>query len=152
MNDIILDKLSSSLKEFMFSLASPLQDSLDDMSVFEADTIERTKYNGQKIILQAAVNKIFGITVAPFIIVETNNDPAVALYFYQPSELSPVFFSQPTEGDPVYFFQPGEIPAAYYDFLVKIPVGIWTSELERQVGAQTSLYKLAGKVFKIITY
>jgi hypothetical protein len=152
MNDIILDKLSSSLKEFMFSLASPLQDSLDDMSVFEADTIERTKYNGQKIILQAALNKIFGITVSPFIIVETNNDPAVALYFFEPSELSPVYFSEVPESDPQYFFEPGEIPAVYYDFQIKIPVGIWTAELERQVSAQATLYKLAGKVFQIITY
>jgi hypothetical protein len=39
-----------------------------------------------------------------------------------------------------------------YDFLIKIPSGIDNAELERQVSAQATLYKLAGTKFLITTY
>ena len=153
MKDILLEKNGSgTVKMFLTSCLEPLQTVTDGLKTFETQERKRATWNGQKIVLQAALNDLFGITSAPFILVETNQDVGTNLYFYEPSEGVPVYFSEPAEDDPIYFFEPAEVPAEDYDFLVKIPIGIHTAELERRVKAQTYLYKLAGPKFLIVTY
>lgn len=153
MKDILLNKAGvSSFRKFVVSLLEPLQTMTNGMKAFEAQEVKRAQWNGRKMVLQAALNDIFSIEVAPFILIETNQDLGTNLYFYEPSESIPVYFSEPSEIDPVYFFEPSEVSATDYDFKVLIPIGIWTVELERQVRAQTMLYKLAGPKFIIETY
>lgn len=152
MKDILVQPGGTQLKDFLAALLSPLQDNTDSLKDFETEQTKHAKWNGQKIILQAALNDLFSVTSAPYIIVETNQGVGINTFFYEPSELSPVYFSEPPETDPVYFFESSEVTAMDYDFKIKIPSGIWTAELERQVKAQTNLYKLAGKRFIIETY
>ena len=154
MKDILLNKdgTDSTLKKFLTSLLEPLQTVTDGMLAFETQEVKRSKWNGQKILLQAALNDLFGITVAPFIYIETNQDPARNTYFYEASELVAVYFSEESEDAPIFLFESSELPAADYDFTVFIPSGIHTAELERQVIAYTNLYKLAGPNFTTDTY
>lgn len=154
MKDILLNKdgTGSSFLKFVISLLEPLQTMTDGMKTFETQELKRAKWNGQKIVLQAALNDLFGITTAPFILIETNQDLGQNTYFYEDTELVPVYFFEASENDPVYFFEDSETTPEDYDFKVLIPVGIWTIELERQVRAQTTLYKLAGPKFIIETY
>lgn len=152
MIDILITKTGTQLKDFLAALVSPLQTNTDSLKTFETEQTKHAKWNGQKIVLQAALNDLFVVTTAPYIIIETNPDIGDNTFFYEPSELSPVYFSEPSENDPTYFFESSELGVFDYDFKVLIPTGIWTTELERQVRAQTNLYKLAGKIFIIETY
>lgn len=149
--DILLRHGGTGLKDFLASLVKPLQTNSESLDDFETEYKKRAKFNGQKIVLQEALNDIFEVTSAPYIIVETSQEIGDILYFYEPSELSPVYFSEPSELDPVYVFEASEITEGY-DFKVKIPSGIYTAELNRRVTAETNLYKLAGKKFITETY
>jgi hypothetical protein len=154
MKDILLKRLGidGTVVKFITALLEPLQTLSTGMKTFETEQLKRAKWNGQKIVLQAALNDLFGITMAPFILIETNQSPGQNTYFYEESESVPVYFHEEIEGDPVYFFESSELPVIDYDFKVLIPVGIWTTELERRVKASTYLYKLAGPKFIIETY
>lgn len=149
MKDLLLNNngTDGTLKKFLTSLLEPLQTMTNGMKSFESTETRRAKWNGQKIVLQAALNELFSVLSAPFIIVETNQDIGQNTYFYEQSENVPVYFSEQSENDPIYFFEDSEAPAVDYDFKVKIPSGIYTTELDRQITAQTKLYKLAGPKF-----
>ena len=140
------------VRKFIASLLAPLQEKTDETKTFEEEQLRRARYNGQKIVLQAALNEIFGITSLPYIIVETNRGIGGNTYFYEPAEATPVYFSEPSESEPVYFFEPGELVAEDYDMRVLIPSGIWTAELERQVRAETLTYKIGGPKVIFDTY
>lgn len=140
------------LVDFLSALLSPLQTNTNLLKTFETQVTKEATWNGRKMVLQAALNDLFGITSAPFIIVEMNRSIGTHLFFYRASENTPVYFRRTSENDPVYFFRSSEIGAIDYDFTVKIPSGIWTAELERRVKAYTNLYKLDGPSFNIITY
>jgi hypothetical protein len=146
-NDILLKPGGTGLKDFLSSLVKPLQTNTDSLLTFETEYKKRAKFNGQKIVLQAALNDIFGVTSAPFIIIETNQGIGNNTYFFEPAELSPVYFSEPTENDPVYLFEPSELGPVDYDFKVLIPSGIYTAELDRRIKAETNIYKVAGPRF-----
>lgn len=152
MIDINTKHGGTQLVDFLSALLSPLQTNTGLLKTFETQVTKEATWNGRKMVLQAALNDLFGITVAPFIIVEMNRSIGTHLFFYRTSEASPVYFRRTSENDPVYFFRLSEVGSADTDFTVKIPIGIWTTELERRVRAYTNLYKLVGPSFTIITY
>lgn len=149
--DILIKTGGTGIKDFLAALVKPIQTSSDNMQDFEAEYSKRARFNGQKVVLEAALNDIFGVTSAPFIYIETNQDIGSSLYFFEPAEGSPVYFSEPSEVDPVYFFEPGD-STSDYDFTVFIPTGIHTAELERRVRAEVNLYKVAAATFDIQTF
>ncbi len=146
--DILVKNGGTSVRDFITALLKPLQTVSDATELFEAEYNDRAHYNGQVIVLSAALNNIFGVSG---IYIETNRDISTNLYFYEESELSPVFFFEASENDPVYFFEASEITSDF-DFTVFIPIGIYTAELDRRVRAETQLYKVAGTRFNIDTY
>jgi hypothetical protein len=152
MKDILITKTGTQLKDFLAGLVSPLQYNGGLMKTFETEQVKHAKWNGRKMVLQAALNDLFGILAPPYIIIETNQDIGQNLYFFEESELQPVYFSESSENDPVYFFEDSELSVVDYDFKVLIPSGIWTTEVERRIKAYTRLYKLAGPVFTIEIY
>lgn len=151
MVDILL-RDGTSLKNFLSSLVFPLQSLTTEMNTFEAEAKKRAKLNGQKMILEAGLNNIFGITVAPFIKIENESNDADGTAFFNNAELSPVYFSNSAENDPVYFLNSAEVSSTTYDFKVLIPIGIYTTELERRVKSETNIFKVAGTRFIIETY
>lgn len=152
MTDLLTTPSGTQVKDFLAALTKGLQTNGALMKTFETEQTKRATWNGRKMVLQAALNDIFGITADPFIIVETNQNLGTNRYFFRASELSPVYFSRTIENDPVYFYRSSELIPVDYDFVIHIPSGIDTAELERQIKAQTNLYKLAGPSFIIDTY
>lgn len=153
MKDLLTTNNSGTqVKDFLASLTVGLQTNGSIMKTFETEQVKRSMWNGRKMVLQAALNDIFGITSSPWILIETNQSIGSNRYFYRPSELSPVHFKRTAEMDPVYLFRKAETVTVDYDFLILIPSGIDTTELERQVTAQANLYKLAGTKFLIQSY
>lgn len=154
MKDILLKKDGTdfTLRKFLTGLLASLQTVTNGLKTFETQELKRSRWNGQKMVLQEALNDLFGITSAPFILIETNQDLGQNTYFYEPIEDVDVFFSEVSENDPIYFFEGAEVGGSDYDFKVLIPAGIYTTELARRVSAQTYLYKLAGPKFIIETY
>lgn len=143
---------SNSLTDWLTSLTWPLQVTLSGNSDWEQEIRRRARYNSQKIVLQDALNTIFS-QPANTIIVETNQSLVEANYTYNEAEGIDVFSYNESEigNPPIYLYNESEAVAGY-DFLIKVPVGIYTAELDRQITAEVNTYKLAGKLFDIVTY
>jgi hypothetical protein len=150
--DILVKHGGTSVKDFLSSLLEPLQTQTDDMKSFETEYRKRARFNGQKIVLQAALNDIFNVTSPPYIIIDTYQGIGNNLYFFEVSETSPTHFFEASELDPVYFFESSELSPLDYDFKVRIPSGIYTTEIDRRIKAEVTIYKLAGKRFLTETY
>lgn len=145
---------SQSLTDWITSLVQPLQVVISANVPYEEETRRRAMYNGQKIVLQDALNVIFG--QAPnTIYILTNQDPVVLEYIYNEAEapLVTYTFNEPEVDDPFFVYNEAEAGGGgSYDFIVYVPVGIFTTELERRIKAEVNAYKLAGKTFTIQTY
>lgn len=149
--DILVDHGGTGLKDYISALIKPLQTNTNSLKVFETEYKKRAKFNGQKIVLQSALNNIFGVAIAPFIIVTPNREIGENSYFYNDAEISPMYFYNDAEVNPKFSYNATEV-VSDFDFLIEIPIGIYTTDLERRVRAEANLYKLAGVTFDIITY
>jgi|ADGO01.1.fsa_nt_gi hypothetical protein len=150
--DILVKHGGTGLKDYLSALLKPLQTNTDSLKSFETEYTKRSKFNGRKMVLQAALNDIFGISISPFIIIEWNRNTSVNTYFFEPEENNPIFFYDSLEEQSIYMNDESELSSIDYDFKVLIPAAIHTTELERRVRAETELYKLAGTRFIIETY
>ncbi len=108
-------------------------------------------YQGQKIVLQAALNNYFSL-VANTIYISTARSFVASVYIYNKVENNPTFIYKASESRPVYFYNKAEIPSSNYAYTIYIPVGIYTAELNRRVIAFVKIYGLAGKLFTTATY
>jgi hypothetical protein len=151
MIDIVL-QVGTSLKEFLAALLFPLQSLTTSMDAFDTLMKKSAKFNGQKMVLQAALNDLFSITVDPKILIENNSADSNGTFFFNNSELTKQFFFNTAESDPFYILNSAEAVLVTYDFKVLIPVTLHTAELERRVKSETELLKLAGTRFIIETY
>ena len=144
----------SSHIDWLYSLVYPLETALTIDSTFETSVLDNIRYNGQKMVLQGGLNEIFGIAVAPFILIETrqtfNGLPALVLDQVEIGETSIVLDN--TEGDTMLILDESEETPFDEDFVVKIPIGIYTPALEAQVDSQVIKYKVAGTTYRIETY
>jgi len=145
---------STTMVDFLGSLLSPLTSLL----LTDKDTITeiaiRAQWTGQKMVMQEALNYVFGITVAPFIIIETVQSGNVTLYAFDSEEDTDVEYVWKDGGvSTAYAYSEGEADTPLgYDFLVKMPVGIATAENLALLAQQVDLIKVAGKTYSIITY
>lgn len=151
MTDILtqVNELATTLKQFISGLVYPLQSLSDASNTVYEEYLLDAKRNGQKMVLQKAINTIMGFA-ADTVYITTNTDVASQLYFYQASENFPVYFSEPSENDPVYFYNNGELGGNGADFTVNVPAAQNTTENIRRITALTNLYKLSGKTFSIV--
>lgn len=145
-------KRFTNVLDFLTALCEPLTTKAAEWVTFDDDVKKRAKFNGQGVVLAAALNNIFGVT-APFILVETVASTGVTTFIYNEAEgQNPTYIYNETEPQlPTFIYNAAEINDVY-DFVVSIPVGIHTAELERQITAETTLYKLSGKKFITDTY
>lgn len=142
---------SVSIIDYLTSLLWGLQTQMTANASWEEEVRRRALYNGRKMVLQDALNTIFS-QPANTIIVETSQSVAVALFLYNESEGIDVFsFNESESNPPIYLYNEAELTDGF-NFLVKVPVGILTAELERQIRAEVDKYKVAGKTYDVITY
>lgn len=147
------DQRGSNLIDFLESLVIGLDTRAVEFLAFETDVRKRAVWSGQKIVLQAALNDILGIIIAPFIIVVPNQNTQFAQFFRNFSEPTSTKFSRnfseisPT---PIFLFNFSEISASGTDFTVEIPAVHHTQEVENQIEGEVKKIKLAGKLFNIV--
>jgi hypothetical protein len=143
-----------SLLNFLGSLVKPLQTKNDELVLFEAAIRKRLKYNGQVMVLEASLNEIFDITIAPFIKVETNLDPgSTPDFFYGVADATPTFTAYGiADGVANYIISDPNGSNTIVSFRVLVPVAIDTQALRDNITTEVNLYKIAGKTFEIITY
>lgn len=151
MFDLLLKHGGSGLRDFISALLQGLQFNSNSLDVLYSDLLIRSRYNGQKMVMQKALNEIFGLAVNTIYIV-TGRNPNATIFFYEPAELVPTYFYEVSENNPEYFSEPGEITGSGFDFVVLIPVGIWTAELDRRVRSEVVKIKLIGKTFTTQTF
>lgn len=152
--DITPSKLrSSSFTKFLRSLLHPLNQKSSENISFDNEIRKRSKFNSQIIVLRAALNNIFNISIAPFILIGSVNNKGV--FIFNESEGSPEFIYNEIEGNPLYIFNAAETVndiTENVDFVVQVPDTISTPELLSRVEAETRLYKLSGKRFTVKEY
>jgi hypothetical protein len=135
--------------DFLTSLVKPLDTKATEWVTIDADFRKRAKFNGQHLVLAEGLNNIFGVTG---IRVETVSSVGIINYTYNDSEgVDPWYVYNNTENQIFnYFYNSSEI--VDHDFVVLIPVGIYTAELDRRITEEVKTYKLAGKTFITQTY
>lgn len=147
-------KRSLSMIDFLSSLVQPLQTLSDDeWNDFDVEIRKRSKFNSQIIVLRGALNNIFGVVSPPFIYIETTLSLARITYIYNDNEgFLPVYVYNDYETSDTYVFNDTEVVDGATNFIVWIPIGIHTAELETRVRNEVETYKLAGMSFKIDTF
>ena len=148
--DFLMTKAGTALKDFISSLVQGLQYNSNLIDPQYSALLTQALYNGQKMVLQNALNTYFGLA-ANSIIVTTNSSLIVHKYFYNKSENNPQFIYNNVEGKPFYVWNGSETVSAYH-YTISIPVGIATTEFQSRVRAITNQWALAGRIFNIITY
>lgn len=118
---------------------------------FETLILNKVRFNGQKMVLQGALNYLMGITVAPFIYISVDRNFRSNLFVFSTGEVKKAFVKSKLETPTTYVNATSESPTVYA-FTVYIPIGIYTSTVINQVTAYTKLYKLAGKRFNVTSY
>lgn len=137
------------LMDFLRGAASQLNVNGALLNTFDITVRKQAVWNGQKIVLQAALNDYFGLAANQIQVVTNLN--VGASYIYRESELRPTYFYRESESTRRYFYRESEFTSGY-NFTVRIPVGIYTAELNRRVIAVVNIYKVIGLTFNTVTY
>lgn len=146
------DMRISNFIDYITSLLEPLKTKAAEWFSFDVEVRKRAKFNAQIVVLSAALNELYGITVSPFILIDTLRGIGSTTYFYNSSEgFNPTYLYNITENETVYIYNSSEI-LEDYEFIVSIPAGVHTPELERQIINEVNTYKLAGTRFITQTY
>ena len=140
---------TGALLDFLRALGGQLQYSNDIFNTFDATVRKQSLWNGQKIVLQAALNDYFALA-ANTIRVNTNLTTAL-IFTYNEAESQTTFIFNEAEATKKYVYNEGEITNTV-NFTVQIPIGIYTAEMIRRVSSITTLYKLAGVTFNTASY
>jgi len=140
----------SSVIDWLYSLAKPVESKIVGEAVYIAVLDEELKYNGQKIVLQAALNNLTGATGIIVVTNRTFNGLAPVLYNAIESINTGVTKNKIEGGDTMVTINTSEETNAK-DFQVQIPVGIHTADLEAEVDHYTNLMKPSGTTYEIIT-
>jgi len=150
MIDILLENTGTQVKNFLSALVKGLQTNSDAMETFNNDLVTRSKYNGQKMVMQKALNEIFGQAVN-YIKIDYNRSVAIGIFFYNSAEASPNFFFNSAESQPRYFLNLGEF-TSIYDFTVQVPNAyyIGTGNV-RRITAEVNKIKVLGKKFNVVS-
>ena len=131
----------------------PLQTAINTNVDFEEEQERRAKYNGQKIVLQTALNEIMSVTSAPFILVETRQSfLGIAPVFYNVFEPSITAVIGNVGENTIAVLNNSEETAYIEDVVVKIPVSLSTTNFDANVKAEFLKYKVTGVTYRIETY
>jgi len=148
-------KRNEKILAFLRALTKPLQDLNDDFNdVTIPDIRDKLKRNSQIIVLNDTLNRVFGVTSAPFIFIQdtfnleefdnlfNNNEGVPDVHSFNESEL-------PAD-EPLFLFNEPEFFGAQ-DFIVFVPAALFPT-IEAQVRAETKKYVLTGITFDVQSY
>jgi hypothetical protein len=135
------------------SLVSPLNTKRTSFfDVFLVEQIELVKRNGQKIILEDTLNKVFNPDLFPAIYIDNTGDDVSASVFYNKNEGYPrqLFYNQ-AEAIPNYIYTEVET-FTNKNFIIYVPILVLSSFTSEQIRAEVMKYKPIGPKFTIVTY
>jgi len=144
----------TSFVSYLYSLVSPVESKINSDVAFEAKIRDESRYNGQKILMQAGLNEIFGIAISPFILVETNRSVVGAGLIVDESELiDPALIMDEGEGLDTFLVLDESEDSGFSERLrVKIPVSLSTPDFDNRVEAEMLRLKSVGVTYTIETY
>jgi hypothetical protein len=153
MKDILtrINDIAPSLKHFINALVYPLQSLTNENEILFNQYRADQYRNGQKMVLQKAINDVMGYP-ANEVIIQTTQNFSEPVFFYEfiGEPEFPVFIWEEGELDTFYLYDVTEIGSEQGDFLVLVPAAHATPDEIRHITSLTQLYKLAGKTFAIV--
>ena len=141
---------NSELVDYLYSLLIPIESRIIGDATFEAESRDETRYNGQKIVLQAGINEIMLVTVAPFIIIVPRQSfigiPAV---LFNESEVQETARIRSEPSVTMVVINVSEETAFDEDFVVEIPAALSTPAFDEKVDAKIERMKVIGLTHRI---
>lgn len=142
---------STTLVDWLSSLVHPLDEVMDLDWDYIYDQYIKGHLTGQKMVMQAGLNALFRIEIAPFILVETVREDIGTTYMYNKGELFKTYMYNKAEASTEYMTNKTE-GGGEFDFIVKLPNIYASDENKAKLEQQVNIIKLTGKTFDIITY
>jgi hypothetical protein len=149
MIDILTTPTGTQIKDYLSSLAYPLQQKADEQETYYNTLLSFSKRNGQKMIMQRALNEIFG-QAANYIYIIWGDRVDTSAYTFNNAEADSMWVSNSAENAPRYVIGINEPDASPIDFSVCVPNAIYTAELVRRIKYEVNRIKLAGMRFEVI--
>ena len=144
---------SNSVVDWCHALVKPLDSLMDSDWAYIYDQYVTGHLTGQKMVMQAGLNFLFRIAIAPFIIVETARDEGTALYVYNEAEGTTSYVYNEGEGTVIYTYNEAEaIQPASANIIVKIPTIYATQENLDRLAQQVEVLKPVGTTYVIVIY
>lgn len=134
------------------ALMAPLNELNDSFfGTYFPDVTLRANQNGQRIILEDVLNRLFNPALEPSIYILNSEQNVKPVSFFDESEDKPVFFFDESEGKPVYFFDGSETESST-GFKVFVPSGVLASFTEGQIRAEVDRHRPVSTQYIIISY
>ena len=144
---------SISVVDWLSSLVKPLDTVMDDDWDYIYSQYIKGHLTGQKMVMQEGLNFLFGITISPFIIVETSKNEGTTLYAFNEAEGTTSYIYNEAEGTTVYVLNESEaVQPGGTDFIVKMPTVYASPENVNRLIQQVDILKVVGTTYQIITY
>jgi len=122
-------------------------------SVYKPDVINRSKQNGQRILLEEVLNTFFNVTVAPLIYIDNSGDNITPDIFFNITEgLPPFTFYNLSEAQaPAYFNNTTEV-SNNRNFVVYVPAAVYAANGEPAIKQQVDRLRPASTFYTIVQY
>lgn len=148
------DKRADVQKSWQTALLAPEQQLHDSIfNVFRPYIIERSKQNGQKIVMESVLNDTFGVTAPPLIYIDNTGDDVGGVTFFNESEGYPgVIFYNESEGQAPTFFYNDSETVQNNDFKVYVPAAVYAAEGEAKIAAEVDRLRPYSTNYVIISY
>jgi hypothetical protein len=135
--------------EWLASLFSGIQFVYNSFLTFRDKTLLELSYNSQTLILEKALNDKHDPTLKR-IYIDNIFDNKTQEYIFTKSEDLPLYIFTRAEGEtPPYLYNRSEF-VSDFDFVIYVPADL--TNLQTQIAALATFYKLASIRFEIIIY
>lgn len=148
------DKREPVTKAFLAANLEPLNTlHVDTFDVFKPDIIDRTKHNGQRILMESVLNAVFSVVSAPYIYIDNSGDNVTPDIFFNQSEALPpyYFFNEAEAQTPAYFNNEVEV-TNNRNFIVYVPAAVYASVGEAAIKQQVDRLRPCSTFYTIVQY
>jgi hypothetical protein len=133
--------------DLLASLLEPQSEINAELDVTAENQETRARWNGQFIVMRAAIENLTGIAGISVI----NVDLVYEGYFYLEAEPEGAnYFGLKSEGSGTFLQTSGE-SISTVNFQIGVPVADYTAAVEDQIRAEVNIFALANRSYEIIT-
>lgn len=148
MIDILISNTGTQIKDFLSALSAPLQTKADEMETLNNGWLTFSKRNGQKMVMQKAINEIF-LQSPNYIYIDWKDNARESAYSFNDVEAGSMYVLNSAELDPLFVLNETEASTSLVDFTIFVPGAIYTTELARRIKYEVNRIKLAGVRFDV---